>query len=36
MNEMRHGFGILIFLDHSRYEGEWKFDKINGKGKYVL
>jgi hypothetical protein len=35
MNGMRDGIGCLIFRDHIRYEGEWKLDKISGKGLYI-
>ena len=28
-----HGKGLMIWPDHSRYEGEFKGGKIEGKGK---
>ena len=31
-----NGFGIYVFQDKSRYEGEWKMDKKNGTGKYIF
>ena len=32
-NGMRNGYGIFIYLDKSRYEGEWENDMRQGKGK---
>ena len=31
----RHGFGILIWPDGSKYVGYWKHDKANGKGRLI-
>lgn len=35
MNGRRHGFGTKVNPDGSRYQGEWRFDKKNGKGLYI-
>ena len=32
---MRHGNGTQTWPDGSKYEGDWKNDKANGKGRYV-
>ena len=31
-NNQRHGRGIQIWIDGSKYEGEWAHDKANGHG----
>lgn len=31
---MRYGQGIYQWIDGSYYNGEWKADKMNGKGSY--
>lgn len=31
---MRHGFGKYSWSIGDYYEGEWRFDKMNGKGKF--
>lgn len=31
---MRFGQGKYMWIDNSYYEGEWKSDKMNGKGTY--
>ena len=31
---MRHGPGVQVWPDGAKYEGEWKFNKANGKGKF--
>ena len=31
----RHGRGIQVWTDFSRYEGYWKEDKANVKGKLI-
>jgi hypothetical protein len=31
---MREGYGKYKWNDNSYYEGEWKNDKMNGKGVY--
>ncbi len=33
---MRHGPGTQVNPDGSIYEGEWKFNKANGKGNFWL
>jgi len=30
LNEMRDGYGVQIWPDGSRYEGQWRMDKANG------
>ena len=30
----RHGPGIQVWPDGAKYEGEWRFNKANGKGKF--
>ena len=32
---MRHGRGILKWSDGSKFEGNWKDDKANGKGRLI-
>lgn len=32
---MQHGFGIEIWIDSSRYEGEYFEGKKTGKGTYI-
>ena len=32
----RHGRGIIIYENHSKYVGQWSNDKPNGKGKFFL
>jgi len=31
---MRHGPGTQVWPDGAKYEGEWRFNKANGKGKF--
>lgn len=31
---VRHGYGVLLWPDGSRYEGEWRENKACGKGKF--
>lgn len=31
---MRHGYGVYNWVNKDCYEGEWKFDKMNGKGRF--
>jgi len=33
---MKHGKGKQMFTNQSFYEGEWKFDQMDGFGKLVL
>jgi len=33
LNNMRHGFGRIIYSDGSVYEGNWKKDKASGFGR---
>ena len=35
INGNKNGFGILEFKDGTKYEGEFKEDKYNGKGKIL-
>ena len=35
VGENRDGYGVMEFYDGARYEGEWKEDKYNGKGKFT-
>ena len=35
VNGNRHGFGTLELNDGTKYTGEWKDDKQNGKGHYI-
>ena len=32
----RHGRGIFLYENESKYIGQWANDKPNGKGKYYL
>lgn len=32
--EVRHGYGVQIWPDGARYEGQWEFNKANGKGTF--
>lgn len=32
---LREGYGIQIWPDGARYEGSWKDDKAEGKGKFL-
>ena len=32
---MRHGPGVQVWPDNAKYEGEFKNDKANGKGKFT-
>lgn len=34
-NNLRHGRGIQTWVDGSKYEGYWKSDKANGKGRLI-
>jgi hypothetical protein len=34
-SNQRHGRGIQIWVDGSRYEGYWKKDKANVRGKLI-
>ena len=34
-NDMRHGYGIMILPNGTRYEGQWRFDKQHGHGSYT-
>ena len=31
----RHGYGIQVWRDGSKYEGQWKRDMANGKGRLI-
>lgn len=31
--DMRHGFGVFYYQDGGMYEGEWRFNRMQGKGK---
>ena len=31
---MRDGYGVQIWPDGARYEGEWRRNKAHGKGKF--
>ena len=31
---IRHGYGIQIWDDNAKYEGEWKYDKACGYGTF--
>lgn len=33
LNGLRHGQGIFYYQDGGHYEGEWKFNKMNGYGR---
>jgi hypothetical protein len=33
VNGMRHGQGTFYYQDGGRYEGNWKFNKMNGFGR---
>ena len=35
LEDKRDGRGILLWEDQSKYQGLWKEDKPNGKGKYT-
>jgi hypothetical protein len=30
----RHGPGVQVWPDGAKYEGEWRLNKANGKGKF--
>ncbi|CAG9320529.1 unnamed protein product [Blepharisma stoltei] len=32
-DKQRHGYGVQVWPDGSKYEGYWMFDKANGKGR---
>lgn len=32
---LKHGFGVRVFASGSRYEGEWREDKMHGMGMLV-
>ncbi|GHU22592.1 hypothetical protein FACS189472_15490 [Alphaproteobacteria bacterium] len=32
MNGMMEGYGVCVYADGSRYEGQWSGDKRHGKG----
>ena len=32
----KQGYGVLVWADGSRYEGQFKNDKINGRGKVTF
>lgn len=34
-DELRHGWGVQVWTDGARYEGEWSMDKAHGHGKFV-
>lgn len=34
--EKKHGFGIYVWADGRRYEGNWKNGKQHGKGHYIV
>ena len=34
-NNVKEGPGVQVFADKSKYEGEWKDNKFNGKGKLI-
>ena len=34
LGKMRHGFGVQTWPDGTKYEGEFKYNKAQGKGKY--
>ena len=34
LNDMRHGPGIQVWPDNAKYEGEWQYNKANGRGKF--
>jgi hypothetical protein len=36
LDNKRHGKGKYIYADGSKYEGEWRYDKMNGKGIHTL
>ena len=31
---MRHGPGVQVWPDNAKYEGEWRENKANGRGKF--
>lgn len=35
LNNLKHGFG-LFKTNNCSYEGEFKFDKMNGEGIYII
>jgi hypothetical protein len=35
-NDRRHGNGVFIYLDGSKYDGEWKDNEKHGVGKLTL
>jgi hypothetical protein len=32
---MKHGFGIMKWIDGAKYEGEWQDNRACGKGKFI-
>ena len=36
MNDTQHGKGKYKFLDGLKYEGDWVYNKIHGKGTLIL
>lgn len=32
LNAMRHGYGIQVWEDGSRFKGHWKYNQMNGQG----
>lgn len=33
-DQKRHGYGVFVWPDGARYEGEWAFNKAMGRGRY--
>ena len=33
-DKTRHGFGIQVWPDGAKYEGQWENNMANGKGRY--
>jgi hypothetical protein len=31
---MKHGYGIQVWKDGAKYEGNWRFNKACGEGKF--
>ncbi len=36
LNGMRHGYGVMTYLNGGVYEGQWSYNKQNGQGTYTF